>query len=364
MTAAAGQAIAVSLLIVDDSPAVRGMIRAMLEGDGGIRIVGEAATGGEAVEMARKLRPAVILMDLQMPEMDGIEATGRIMSERAVPIIAFSSFTWGDDAKASIEMLAAGALDVMPKPDLGGGGSLRECSETLRRKIRTASRVAVVRHLRRSAPPAHAGWRCPAPEEGRAYQALGVGASTGGPAALRELFSGLPAGFPLPVLVVQHITRGFTEGFVEWLRQHTPLAVRVAEAHDRAVPGTILLAPEGRQLELLPGGEVRAVSRVPSGVHLPSADTLLSSIAASCGKGGIGVLLTGMGADGVEGLLAIRKAGGLTLAQSEGTCAVYGMPREAVRRGAALQVMSPAAMAGFLRRLAGNGAAGKGGERA
>ncbi|GAB4233589.1 MAG: chemotaxis-specific protein-glutamate methyltransferase CheB [Deltaproteobacteria bacterium] len=356
MKTAAAQGSPVSLLVVDDSPAVRDVIRAMLEGDGGIRIVGEAGTGREAVEMARKMRPAVILMDLQMPEMDGIEATERIMSERAVPIIAFSSFTWGGEAKASIEMMAAGALDVMAKPDLGGDGSLRECSETLRRKIRTASRVAVVRHLRRSVPLPGAGWKCPGPEEGRTYKVLGVGASTGGPAALRELFSGLPAGFPLPVLVVQHITRGFTEGFVEWLRQHTPLAVRVAEAHDRAVPGTILLAPEGRQLEVLPGGEVRAVSREPSGVHLPSADTLLSSIAVSCGKSGIGVLLTGMGADGVEGLLAIRRAGGLTLAQNEGTCAVYGMPREAVRRGAALQVMSPASMAGLLCRLAGDGA--------
>ena len=352
MKSVAGPGDAVRLLIVDDSPSIRAVLRAMLEPDEGILIVGEAQTGFEAVELARTLRPGVILMDVQMPEMDGIEATGRIMAMGAVPIIAFSAFTWGGEAKASIEMLAAGALDVMAKPDLAAAGALQECSRTLRKKIRIASRVAVVRHLPRSVPSSRAQGEPPVPVAGTQYEVVGIGASTGGPTALRELFSGLPADFPLPILVVQHITRGFTAGFVEWLRQHTPLHVRIACAEDRAMPGTILIAPEGRQLEMLPGGAVLATSRKPSGVHLPSADTLLSSIASACGRKCIGALLTGMGSDGAEGLLDIRRAGGFTLAQDEETCVVFGMPREAVRLGAADRVMAPASMAGLLRRMA------------
>ncbi len=341
----------VRLLVVDDSPSIRAVIRAMIEGDKGIRIVGEAGTGGEAVEMARTLRPGVILMDVQMPGMDGIEATGRIMTSEAVPIIAFSAFTWGGEAEASIEMLAAGALDVMAKPDLGRAGAVSECSRVLRRKIRSASSVAVVRHMRRVDPRTQGRAKSEGPSTRTRFEVLGVGASTGGPTALRDLFSGLPSDFPLPILVVQHITMGFTAGFVEWLRQHIPLDVRVANEEDRAVPGTILIAPEGRQLEALPGGAVRAVSRKPHGVHLPSADTLLSSLASAYGRTCIGALLTGMGSDGSEGLLDIRRAGGFTLAQDEETCVVFGMPREAVRRGAVDRSMAPAAMAELLRRM-------------
>jgi two-component system chemotaxis response regulator CheB len=354
----------VRLLVVDDSPSIRAVIRAMVEGDAGIRIVGEAGTGGEAVEMTRTLRPGVILMDVQMPEMDGIEATERIMASEAVPIIAFSAFTWGGEAKASIEMLAAGALDVMAKPDLDATGAVNVCSRVLRKKIRSASRVAVVRHLRRTVPVAKGRGEPASWSDGTRFEVVGVGASTGGPTALRELFSGLPADFPFPILVVQHITAGFTSGFVEWLRQHTPLDVRVANEEDRAVPGSILIAPEGRQLEAMPGGAVRATSRKPRGVHLPSADTLLSSLASVYGPKCIGAVLTGMGSDGAAGLLDIRRAGGFTLAQDEETCVVFGMPREAVRRGAVNRSMSPASMAELLRRMAERSARREGGGRA
>jgi two-component system chemotaxis response regulator CheB len=151
---------------------------------------------------------------------------------------------------------------------------------------------------------------------------------------------------------VQHITQGFTEGFAEWLRQHTSLRVRVARESDEAEAGTILLAPEGRQMEALQDGRVRAISRTPRGVHLPSADVLLSSLALTYGKAAVGVLLTGMGADGAEGLLDVRRAGGLTLAQSEESCVVYGMPREAVRKGAADELLSPPSIAEALREAA------------
>jgi two-component system chemotaxis response regulator CheB len=257
-------------------------------------------------------------------------------------------------------MLAAGALDVMAKPDLSTGLSLDECTRTLRQKVKTASRVAVVRHLRRVVPLAGDARPRIAPGEGRRFGAVGVGSSTGGPAALRELLSALPADFPLPILVVQHITPGFSAGFVEWLQQCTPLHVRIPGERDRAVPGTILIAPEGRQLEALPDGAVRAVSRQPRGAHLPSADTLLSSLADAYSERAIGIVLTGMGADGAEGLLDVRRAGGMTFAQDEESCTVFGMPAEAIRRGAAEAVLSPASMARLLLEISSQPASGKG----
>lgn len=360
MPKAAGSGGPVRLLIVDDSPSVREVIRAMVETDPGIAIAGEAENGEEAVAMARSLRPDVILMDIRMPGMNGLEATERIMALHAVPIVAFSALTLGEEAKASIEMLAAGALDVMAKPDLSTGLSLKECSRTLRQKVKTASRVAVVRHLRRVVPLAGDARPRNAPGDGRRFGVVGVGSSTGGPAALRDLLSVFPAEFPLPVLVVQHITPGFSAGFVEWLQQCTRLHVRLPGEWDRAVPGTILIAPEGRQLEALPDGAVRAVSRQPRGVHLPSADTLLSSLADAYSERAIGIVLTGMGADGAEGLLDIRRAGGMTLAQSKESCTVFGMPGEAIRRGAAEAVLSPAAMARLLLEISSQPASGKG----
>ncbi len=351
----------IRLLVVDDSPTVRGIVREMLSHEREIAVAGEAANGREAVRLAQRLGPDVILMDLRMPEMDGKEATREIMSTRATPIIVFSSMAGGEEeARASIEMLAAGALDVLAKPDLSNPAAVEDCSRTLLRKIRIASRVAVVRHLRarpvkygRSEGPAAAG-------AGKRFAVLGIGSSAGGPAALRDLLARLPASFPLPVLAVQHITAGFSSGFVEWLRQFTPLAVRLAKESDAALPGTVLIAPEGRQMEVLAGGAVQAVSERPRGVHLPSVDVLFSSIARTYGRTAIGVILTGMGSDGVEGLGEIRRAGGLTIAQDEESSTVFGMPGEAIRRGAAEVVLPPGTIADLVNGVADGRPAAKG----
>jgi len=338
----------IRLLIVDDSSTVRAILRAMLSGEKDIAIVGEAVNGREAVTLADRLRPDIVLMDIRMPVMDGREATEEIMAACAVPIIVFSSLTHGEEAKTSIEMLAAGALDLIVKPDLSDRHAVEECSGMLVRKIRTASKVAVIRHIRGRMR------KSPFPEEvqpgdtEKRYAALGIGSSTGGPAALRDLLSRLPSDFPLPVYLVQHITRGFSYGFVEWLQQQTSLAVRLANTVDKGAPGTILVAPEGRQMEVFIAGAVRAMSIKPKGVHIPSVDVLFSTMAASYGKKGIGILLTGMGTDGVEGLGDIKKSGGLTIAQNEESSVVFGKPGEAIKRGAAELVMNPERMADLL----------------
>lgn len=342
---------AVRLLIADDSATVRSLIRAMLAPEKDVVIAGEAADGKEAVLLAQKLRPNVVLMDINMPVMDGLEATERIMAACPVPIVAFSSMTRDAEALASIGMLAAGALDVMPKPDFGSDGALTECARRLSRKIRIASGVAVVRRPRGRIPAPGRFPAVPAGSPERPFAVLGIGASTGGPAALRDLLSRLPASFPLPVLAVQHITAGFTSGFVDWLQQFTPLRVRMALREDRLTPGTVLFAPEGRQMEALEDGRILAQSRKRKGVHLPSVDVLFASMAKSFGAKAAGILLTGMGNDGVEGLLEIRRAGGVTIAQDEESSTVFGMPKEAIRQGAAETVLPPAEMASFLMML-------------
>lgn len=345
----------VRLLIADDSPTVRTVIRAMIEAEPGIAVVGEAADGAEAVVLAGRLRPDVVLMDIRMPVMDGREATERIMASRAVPIVVFSSLVRDGEARASIDLLAAGAIDVMAKPDLSEPPAVAACARELRRKIRLAARVQVVRHLRgrvvaRSDPPPGS-----VSARGGGFAVVGIGASAGGPAALREILAALPPAFPLPLLVVQHLTPGFAKGFLEWLGRDSPLPVRTARHGEKAPPGTVLFAPEGRQMELLGDGTVRADSASPRGHHLPSADVLLASLAVAYGPRAVGILLTGMGADGAEGLEALSRAGGLTVAQSEESCAVFGMPGEAIRRGAARTVLAPAAIGTLLSDVAGPG---------
>jgi two-component system chemotaxis response regulator CheB len=327
--------------VVDDSPTVRAILREILATEADIVIAGEAENGVEAVEKTERIRPDLILMDIRMPRMDGYEATERIMSTFPTPIIVFSSLTRAEEARVSIDMLAAGALDVMTKPDLSDPASVAACAKQLRTKIRVASGVAVVRHIKRRPLPGAAD---PAGADARSagrFDVLAIGASTGGPAALREVLSRLPRSFPVPVLLVQHITAGFSEGFIEWLQQHVALEIRIAKSRDRAAPGTILLAPEGRQMTVSRDRSVEAVSTVPRGVHLPSVDVLFESVARSFGPRSIGVILTGMGADGADGLLRIRQAGGATIAQDQASCTVFGMPGEAIRRGAVCETLPP-----------------------
>lgn len=342
----------VRLLLVDDSATVRSVVRYLLEKEGGIEVVGEACDGCEAVEKASSLRPDAILMDITMPRMDGLSATGHIMATCPAPIVAFSSLTWSGEARASIDMLAAGALDVLGKPDLADARAAEECARLLRRKIRIASKVAVVRHLKSRIAAPLSRPTVPGVPEG-----VAVGASTGGPAALRDLLGRLSPSCPFPVLVVQHITHGFTDGFVEWLGQQIRLPVRVAAETDRAEAGRVLIAPEGRQMEVRADGTVRCVSRSPRGVHIPSVDVLFESAAQAWGGRGMGILLTGMGADGAQGLLAMKRAGASTAAQDEGSCVVFGMPAEAARIGAVSLLLPPGELGDLLRKAekAGSG---------
>ena len=331
------------VLVVDDSPVARSVIRSILEGDPGIEVVGLARNGWEAVQMTARLRPDVITMDVRMPEMDGYEATCQIMAYHPTPILIVTASLSRQDVDFTFRMLEAGALDILEKPAGEDPLALRSKAQDLIERVRLLSRVRVITHLRgrrkagRPLPltpvPATPG---PAPAEAPSRLVV-IGASTGGPRALQRILSGLPADFPAPILVVQHIAPGFIRGLAEWLAGETRLRVSLARQDDGLTPGRVYIAPEG--CHLLPDFRRVHLTETPRTPLIPSVDVTMRAAAQNFGRRAIGVLLTGMGNDGAEGLLAIRQAGGLTIAQDQATSTIFGMPRAAIELGAAQQVL-------------------------
>lgn len=374
---------AVTVVLVDDSPVQRRFLRGALEATPEFVIVGEARNGREAVSMVERLGPATVLMDLDLPVMNGIEAIERIMAIRPTPIVVYSAFVDADNSTNAIEALAAGAVDVVAKPSWGEGGQLEEYADELRRRLRVAARVRVITHPRgrlrsgaasvvrgaasRLRPVARVGSTVPAsppplssPPPGTAAlppgttRLVAIGASTGGPQALATLLGGLPADFEPAVLVVQHMAEGFIPGLVQWLDGLCPLPVVMGATGRRLAPGTVTVAPSG--LNLLVRDHLRVVceSAPERQFHVPGIDASFFSIAESVGAEAVGVILTGMGRDGAMGLKAMRERGAVTFGQDEGTSAVYGMPAaawalDAVEQQLPLAQIGPAVL-GVVRR--------------
>jgi len=342
----------VALLLVDDSPVQRRFLRAALENTPEFVVVGEARNGRAAVAMVERLRPAAVLMDLDLPVMNGMEAIERIMATRPTPIVVYSAFVDGENSTNAIEALAAGAVDVVAKPQWGEGGQLDSYAEELRRRMRVASRVRVITHprarlrttspglvtvptVRPDVPPAPVRRVEPADVRHPGnVRLVAIGASTGGPQALATLLGTLPADFRPAVLVVQHMAEGFVPGLVSWLDQVCALPVVMGQTGRRLSPGTVTVAPSG--LNLLVRDHLRVVCEpAPERqFHVPGVDASFESVADSVGAEAIGVLLTGMGRDGAVGLKAMRDRGAVTIGQDEATCAVYGMPAAAWAAGA------------------------------
>jgi two-component system, chemotaxis family, protein-glutamate methylesterase/glutaminase len=352
---AAPHASPVPVVVVDDSPVQRRFVRAALEADHDFTVVGEARNGKEAVALVARLRPAAVLMDLDLPVMGGIEAIERIMSATPTPILVCSAFVGGPSSANALEALAAGAVDVLSKPGPDDTLSMDEHAALLRRRMRVAARVRVITHPRgrlRGAgmsgaaepTPLAGGRRRPLaappepPEEGPARpgtKLLAIGASTGGPQALLTLLSELPADLEPAVLVVQHMAEGFIPGLASWLDDQVPLPVVVGESGRRLAPGTVTIAPSGGNL-LVQDDRLRVLVTQPDPgqFHVPGIDASFGSIARALGPEAIGVLLTGMGRDGAAGLRLMRERGALTLGQDEATSTVYGMPAAAWALGA------------------------------
>jgi two-component system chemotaxis response regulator CheB len=338
-----------TVVVVDDSAVQRRFLRGAIEAAQEFTVVGEARNGKEAVALVERLRPAAVVMDLDLPLMGGVEAIERIMAGCATPILVYSAFVGGADSENAMEALAAGAVDVLAKPGPGDTGTLAEYADALRKRLKVVVRIRVITHPRgrlrhgRTTPalvgvdgrqPLRTG-PLPTPRAEPVPPRPGVkvvviGASTGGPQALLTVLSALPADLEQAVLVVQHMADGFIPGLASWLDQLVPLHVVVGESGRRLVPGTVTIAPSGGNL-LVQDDRLRVLVTPPEPgqFHVPGIDASMHSVASALGPDAVGVLLTGMGRDGATGRLAMHERGALTLGQDEATSAVYGMPAAA-----------------------------------
>ena len=339
----------VRVVVVDDSPTVQQLLVAILQEAEGIQVVGTGATGKDAIRLTKRMRPDVVTMDLRMPQMDGLEATRCIMRQTPTPIVIVTGTLMQADIDITFDALRAGALTVIRTPGLADP----EGCDKVVQAVRLMAEVPVVHHwgregIRRS--PAK-----PGTNNHRGAQVVGIAASTGGPGALATILRQLPADFCIPVLVVQHVAAGFVHGLAEWLDGVTPLRVGLANHGDTPAPGTVLLAPDDYHLQVNACGIVELCKEAPYRQFRPSANYLFRSLALAYGPRAAGIVLTGMGDDGVEGLGALCQAGGLTIAQDEASCIVYGMPQEAIARNAAGRELSLDQIAMTLVRLNGQG---------
>lgn len=348
----------VRVLIVDDSALLRRLLTRFLEGREGFQVIGTAANGEEAVQKTCSLAPDVVTLDLEMPVLDGLGALRRIMRECPAPVVMLSSHTTAG-ARATMQALALGAVDFVAKPSRPG--QWEAVVDELAEKLRAAARVGVhklaaVPRLRKAAaqPPAELlpaepeHLSRPVPIARRAaspVEVVVIGSSTGGPAALQAVIPTLPADLPAAVVIVQHLPVGFSQSLAEHLARRSRLPVAHAASGEEVVPGRVLVAPAGFEFTFRRRGSsvtvhLNAGSSPPSpGAFRPSVDAAMLSAAEVYGERAMGVLLTGMGRDGARGMLAIKEKGGLTVAQNEATCVVFGMPRAAIELGAAQKVL-------------------------
>jgi len=335
----------IKILLADDSFLVRAVLRDALSRVDGITVIGEAANGAEAVTMAQNLRPDLIIMDILMPVMDGLEATEAIMASCPTPILILSATLDERDVRLAFTAIKKGALDVMGKPTSVNHGN-REFIERLVEKVRLLARIKVIHHLYR--PKAIHGTTVPKPDGKRSI--LAIGASTGGPKAVMSIVKTLPADFNASVFIVQHISSGFARGFAQWLSIECPMPVRLAESGQLPRGGEVLVAPNDCHMTL-DGDRLLLTDSPPVNSCKPSIDVFFSSLAEMKGAQSVGVLLTGMGRDGAQGLAMLHNKGSATIVQDEKSCVVFGMPKAAISLNAADEILPlaeiPAAISRF-----------------
>lgn len=325
----AGPGRRVRIVVADDSSTARRLLVTLCERDPGIEVVGEASDGAEAVRLTLRLSPDLVLMDVHMPVLDGLEATKQIMRDRPTPIIMITAGTISTDVEAGLSAIRFGALTVVPKPVGPGVVGFEAAARRLTEMVKALADVKVIRRVHRAA----SGRVRPAATDGG--RVIAVAASTGGPPAVCEFLQRLPVDLPVPVVLVQHIVEGFLPGFAAWLRSEVPFHVTAADHGQELEPGTVYLAPDGQHLEVTNRFAARLTDAEPVSGFRPSATVLFTSLAHNVGAGAIAVVLTGMGHDGLEGARAVRAAGGRVLVQDEASCVVYGMPRVVAEAGLA-----------------------------
>jgi two-component system chemotaxis response regulator CheB len=347
---------AIRVLLVEDSPIALAILQRILDSSPEIAVVGTARTGKEALTLIPKLQPQVICTDLHMPQMNGLEFIREVMATQPRPILAISNSVRESDTQTISGLLQSGAVDTFPKPILGTAVDYEGIKQALVGKIKVLAGVSVftqrpqrtvaIESSCRTSPGASA---CPsAPDLTRVTKVVAIGASTGGPQALYAILTRLPVNFPKPIICIQHISEGFLQGLVDWLARECRLSVKIAGNGEIPRPATIYFAPERYHLELNAFGRFVYSDLGLVGGHCPSIDVTFKSIAKFYGRTTLGILLSGMGRDGAEGLATIARAGGLTIAQDEASCVVFGMPKEAIALGGVQHVLPLTAIAPLL----------------
>jgi two-component system chemotaxis response regulator CheB len=332
---------------------MRDILVGMLQDAPDFQVVGTAQDGLEAVQLASRLRPDVITMDIRMPRLNGLEATRRIMSVCPTPIVVVSNNIYAADLNIAFSAITAGALTVVEKPHGLDPVSYNSVRDELISAVRLMADVQVVTLLpdHPQAPSALQRLQAKALDLASNIDLIAIAASTGGPGVLNQILKALPGDFSIPIVVVQHITRGFGQGFAHWLDSLTPLHVSIARQGEHVEPGHVLIAPDDMHVTVTPGGVIQIDRTAPLNGQRPSATRLFHSVAQTYRERAMGIILTGMGADGVEGLAEMSHAGAHIIAQNEESCVVFGMPKEAIEQGIVSQVLSPEAISDALIRL-------------
>ncbi len=326
----------VKVMVVEDSLVVRQLLVHIIDSDPRLVVAAAVSSAEEALREIGRVQPDVISMDIRLPGMDGLEATRKIMSEQPTPIVVIADSIEDASLKISMNALRAGALTVVEKPVGLSNAGYAAIAGTICTQLYIMSQVPVVRQ--RSFTPWREAQTSLAPRHEPEWSTtrpsiMGIAASTGGPPALAKVLGALPRDFPLPILLVQHMGAPFMEGFASWLDGLMPLEVRLAQDQEIPIPGRVYVAPGDRHLLLSSAGTLKVSAEPPVGNQRPSATMLFQSMARSAGRRSLGVILTGMGEDGAQGLVEMRQAGGYAVAEDESTAVVYGMPAAAARMG-------------------------------
>ena len=330
----------IKALVVEDAPVVREFLVHILSSDPDIEVVGTAQNGQEAIELLMKKEPDIITMDIHMPVMDGFEATRKIMETRPLPIIIVSGSAAVGEVALTFKAIEAGALAVIARPRGIGHPDYQKTASELVQTVKLMSEIKVVRRwpqTKKATPvvtPEHKIFKSSSD-----IQIVAIGASTGGPIALQTILSNLPGNFPVPLVIVQHITAGFLEGFTRWLSQSSKFPVHIASEGEYLLPGHAYVAPDGLQMSLKNRNSIALRKEAFPSALCPSVACLFESVARVFRQNAIGVLLTGMGDDGALELKQMKDSGAITIAQDKASCIVYGMPGEAVKASAVTHVL-------------------------
>ncbi len=328
----------IRVLVVDDSPLMCKILTNIMNCDPQILVAAVAMNGKEGVEFVPRIKPDIITMDIDMPVMDGFEATRQIMAARPTPILIVSSTVFKTGMDKVFKAISHGALDVFDKSELEIGGD-KKSGESLIAKIKFLNGIRVAHQPLTKLPDERSVVDLKAPRKKAPDKIVAIVASTGGPQALLEILKRLPEDFPCGVVIVQHITSGFLGGLVGWLAKECKIKVKIGEDSEEIRPGMAYVAPDNLQMRVEDGGKIRLFNEPAVGGHRPSGDVLLESVARTYGKGGVAAILTGMGRDGAMGMKAIKQLHGKTIAQNEKSCVVFGMPSAAVEMNAIDKVL-------------------------